>query len=79
MNDKKNNLERRYNIGTKREELWIQINHFGAVMMSFIDEDLAARVFEDLNAKDNKFYDKNLFGKGFHTENGVNLYYLGYN
>lgn len=79
MNDKENNLQKRYNIGTRREEVWIQTNEFGAVLMSFIDDNLAARVFEDLNQKDIKFYDKNLFGRGFHTENGVNFYTLGYN
>lgn len=79
MEKKHNNINRRYNLGTRREELVIQIHKFAAVLMSFPDQDLAAHVFNDLTKRNNNFYNKNVFGKGFYTENGVNLYSLGYN
>lgn len=69
----------RYNIGTSREELFIQINHFGAVLMSFPDEDLAVHVYNDLMTKNKKFFNENVFGKGFYTEKGVNFYSISYN
>lgn len=79
MEKKSNNLQRRFNLGTKREELMIQINKFGAVLMSFPNEDLALHVYTDLTKRNNAFYNKNVFGKGFYTEKGVNFYSLGYN
>ena len=79
MEKKPHNINRRYNLGTRREELVIQINKFAAVLMSFPDQDLATHVFDDLMKRNDKFYNRNVFGKGFYTENGVNLYSLAYN
>lgn len=79
MEEKDFGVQIRYNIGTKREELMIQINRFGAVLMSFPDEDIAVHVYNDLMSKKKAFFNKNVFGKGFYTEKGVNFYSLGYN
>jgi hypothetical protein len=79
MEKKSKNVQRRYNLGTRREEIFIQIHHFGSVLMSFPDPKLATHVYDDLTKRNNAFYNKNVFGKGFYTENGVNLYSLAYN